>query len=120
MEEKFGLNSQDADLQNSLINLFRTMGVRVWSKTTQFDPKYPYLYWDGEDICQRKNLNDRKSIDSVAEFVTMVEKASADLPTKVQVGEYHAEVSKDYVKVGCQTIPFEQVEAVYNIMKSKR
>ena len=120
MEAKFGLNSQDVNLQNSLINLFRTMGVRVYSKTTEFNPKYPYLYWDGEDICQRRTLDDTKSIDSVTEFITMVEKASANVPTEVQVGEYNAKVSKDYVTVGCQTIPFEQVEAVYNIMKSKR
>jgi hypothetical protein len=106
-----------------LIETLRSMGVKVYEDTNEFDPEYPYLIWDKDYITQCKKLDDftdSQVVDSAVEFLSHF---NANIITRqtVKINEsYEAIVTmkgeKIIITVGCQTIPVESVERLNEVI----
>lgn len=114
--ERAVLSTKDPEIQLLVIELLKAHSIQVHSDTTEYDPRFPYLVWDYNDLTQTKmclpeEARDLKQFLSIF-FVDTV---------KIQLTkEYEAVVGKEEVKVGCQTIPFGKLEEVYNTVKKLR
>jgi hypothetical protein len=113
-QEEFQLGSTNPLVQNMVINFFRKEGIPV-SVTTEYDPVFPILIWDGVTITQSKAERDKKY--SVEEFI---DQFFTSYKT-IEIGSYSSVIdSGDVIKVGCQSISFETVEQVYMAMLQLR
>lgn len=96
------LNDIDPIIVNLTIRLLRNLGVPIYESTKDFEPLYPYLVWDGEEIIQSKVYGGREVINSPNEFIDLFEKH----PIKMKLNaEYDAVVEGDTITVGCQKFP---------------
>ena len=117
--DKFYLDENASPaLQKAVIDFCNSLGIPVYEEVCDFDPRYPVLGWNGEQIMQYKRVGDTRPTLSLAQFM---ERITWLIPSaKMKVGEYEAVVEADRVYVGCQTIPFEQVKQVYDKMEELR
>ena len=114
-QKEFQLDSNNPSIQKMVIDFLRKEGIPVYQFTTEYDPSYPILFWDGENISQSRAEKDKKY--SVEEFI---DQFFTNYET-VNVGRYSTIIDNgNEIKVGCQTISFETVEQVYNEMKKLR
>lgn len=114
---RFALDSTNPLVQQMVIDLFRKEGIRVYERTTEYDPEYPVLFWDGLDLCQTDKWSTGNPICSLEDFIAQFYPPYET----VQIGSYSITVdSGDAIKAGCQTISFEEVEKVYLAMKDLR
>ena len=104
---------------SNAIRYLRSLGVPTFKDTTEFDPEYPRLLWDGTNVTQTKSKTKSNAVivNSVDEFVALFE------PVKVvhveNISEdYSAKVYADHVKVGCQTISAEKFKELVNAAKT--
>lgn len=107
---EFVLDSQDPIVQKMVIDTLRNGGVRVYRETTEFDNDYPFLRWNGDQLTQTRTKAG-VSVLSLEDFMKQF-----TVSTTLQVGDYQATFTKDEVKVGCQTIPYDVVKALYDRM----
>lgn len=116
------LTSKDESGQNYLINFMIAMKLHDDPSITKYDPKYPYVMWDAvsRELNQLTSVDPSDKgirVDSVHEFLSHF----LTKPTKREVAlnsEYNAIVSKDEVKVGCQTIPISKVKEILQVANS--
>jgi hypothetical protein len=108
---------------NLLIETLRSMGVKVYEDTNEFDPEYPYLMWDKEMITQCKNINQNSESEVVDSAVEFLSHFNAKMITRqrVKINEsYEAIVTMKgeniIITVGCQTIPVESVERLNEVI----
>lgn len=92
------------------IQYLRELGVPVYRETTEYDPNYPRLLWDGNQLTESSstNLNRKKTeAASIDEFVALF--TPIDFIDVEWISEsYNAQVYPDHIKVGCQTISAEK------------
>lgn len=114
-QEEFQLDSTNQLIQNMVIAWLSKEGTPVYSATTEYDPAYPILVWEGGHITQSRAEREKKY--SVEEFLDQF----FDKDTIVNLGGYSTIIDNgNEIKVGCQTISFEAIEKVYNEMKKLR
>lgn len=117
--DKFYLEASTSPVtQKAVIDFCNSLGICVFEDTCDFDPNYPVLGWDGDQIMQYRRTDDDGPTLPLGQFIETVARLISS--TKMKVGEYEAIVQADKVKVGCQTIPFEQVKQVYDKMVELR
>jgi hypothetical protein len=101
------------------IKYLRELGVPVYSGTTEYDPAYPRLLWDGNAVTQSCSQNphgSRAEVVSVDEFValfTPIESIEVSDITE----SYNAVVHPDHIKVGCQTISADKFKELIQAAK---
>lgn len=112
------LTVESAVAQNLVIKAFKEAGIRIYSETQEFDPKYPYLCWDGYMLTQTKDHDDnRTKIKTVEEFLDLfIASAQETISIKLN-SNYTAIVSADGVEVGCQTFPLSKIEELYKAVQ---
>lgn len=117
-EESIVLTIEDPEVQNRVIKTLRKANVPVFFNTIEYDTRYPYLCWDGEEISQCRNLECMDNIDSEEEFLALFLEAKEVAVYKIQLNnEYVAEVTARGVLVGCQRISFDKVREVMEAIK---
>jgi hypothetical protein len=120
-EQEMVLNTQNPVIQNMIISTLREAGVNVYENTTEFDPEYKTLVWDGEHItqsaCTLKEYAEKEDalLLDVEQFMDKFSKPEPE-PKIMQVGEYEAVITAEIATVGCQKIPYDVVKAVYECM----
>lgn len=98
--------------QKAVIDFFNVNSIDVYEDTTEFDPKYPYLYWDADNnyLCQTEDLDDDDKIvvNTVEEFLEMF---FSHYPSLQLNEEYTAYIDprKKIVTIGSEEIPFEKI-----------
>jgi len=119
-EVKIVLNTKDPQTQNIIISMFKAMGIPVYGDTQYFDPIYPYLLWDGTELCQTRDNklkhDNRIFVSTMEEFMSYFVIIGDVYIVKIS-DKYNAEITKECLKVGCQTLSFELVEELYNTME---
>ena len=101
---------------NLLIDIMRKLGVKIYENSQAYDPEYPYLTWDGDNISQARSTHfgNRREINTIEEFVRQF--AETTSKTIKLNDEYDVTITADKVIVGCQEITFEKLEEVWNTM----
>jgi hypothetical protein len=108
-----------------VISTLREAGVNVHEGTTEFDPEYPTLIWDSDQITQSayspEDYTEKQNalLLDVEVFMNKFTKTEPE-PKIMQVGEYDAVIGAEIAKVGCQKIPYDVVKAVYECMTKMR
>jgi hypothetical protein len=110
--ERVWLDTKDPAIQLIVIDLFRKHGIEVFHDTKSFDPKYPYLLWSYGKLTQSYNEeNEKLPLDQFLDHFFI--KPNEPITIKLNK-EYDAVIDEEgTVVVGCQTIPFSKLEAVY-------
>jgi hypothetical protein len=114
------LNSKNESIQNLIISMFKVMGIPVYKGTTNYDSSYPYLMWDGNELTQSRectSYGDRIMVNSMEEFMSHFIPGTNTHIVEIS-DRYDAVITKESVKVGCQTVSFELVKEIYEKMKS--
>jgi len=118
-----GITDQYKKEVTLLIETLRSMGVKVYEDTNEFDPEYPYLMWDKDMLTQCRNVNQNSETEVVDSAVEFLSHFNANMITRqrVKINEsYEAIVTmKDeniIITVGCQTIPVESVERLNEVV----
>ena len=95
-----------------VIEHLRGLGVPMgYACNAQDLDNWPALGWSRVGrVDQQKGRNGK--LVSVNEFVALFEG-----PKLPKIGDYQPTIKDGKLKVGCQTIPFETVEAIYKAMK---
>lgn len=101
------------------IKYLRKLGVPTYKDTTEFDPEFPRLTWDGTNVTQTKSQVKPNAVlvNSVDEFVALFEPAKVVLVENISE-DYSAKVYADHVTVGCQTISAEKFKELVNAAKT--
>ena len=100
---------------NLLISIMKNLGVPIYGESQEYDPEYPHLVWDGRCITQSVEISKwRGQINTIEEFVRQFTDMSSK--TIKLTDDYNATITADKVKVGCQEIPFEKLEEIWNTM----
>ena len=61
-------------LQRAVIAYFKQNGIPVYANTRDYDENYPYLYWNGEMLTQRKRSDTfQVTVGSIEEFLQVFE-----------------------------------------------
>lgn len=85
---------------------------------------YPVIVWDKEDSDSGLGIcGDVYSYDKYNSLDSFLKKEAGKISGIITVDltdDYEAKINKDNIEVGCQVIPFEKVEEVYNKMKELR
>ena len=86
--------------------------------------EYPIIVWDKEEYSSGIGLfGDSDIYDKYNSLDSFLKEEANNIP-KITVidlnDDCEAKIKRDSIEVGCQTIPFEKVEEVYNIMKELR
>lgn len=121
VDHMFSLDSTDPITQSIVIDFLRSGGIPIYNGTNGFDETYPYLIWDNKVgyISQSKETKtNHYPLDVFLKQFYNNFREEIKLNNK-----YNAIVlgAQQIVEVGCQTISFEAVEALYNsIQRSKR
>ena len=135
---KHTLSAGDHTRTNSLAEVKAIMGIavanglRIYAREEPLEDYIAYcdpdgvktIYWTRGSYLNSYSGHD-VSLDgellSSAEFIARILGISKPEPP-IKVGEYTASFNEEEgtVKVGCQTITFEEVKAVYKKMKSLR
>lgn len=87
------------------------VGVKVYGGTKRhpFDRDYPYIIWDGLEICQTTNLSLYQEVD----FETFMSALSSYKSKNIVLNEnYTAVVEEDKVVVGCQEFPIGVIKKI--------
>lgn len=105
------LNNTDPIAQFTVISLFKTLGIDVYEETNEYDPKYPYLFWNGNQLSQSMDCHGYEEVtDIVEEFISHFIEDEKAKPTRIDVeisDEYNATITNKHITVGCQTITKE-------------
>jgi hypothetical protein len=119
--ENIALSVKSAIAQNAVINFFRANRIEVYEETTQFDPEYPYLYWDGEDLhlCQTSDFDDKKVVDTVEEFLELFFSYYPSLQLNEEYTAY-IDPKKEIVTIGSEEIPFEKIMELAKIVDNTK
>jgi len=112
------LTNTDEFTVNLLISIMKNLGVPVHESSQEYDPEYPHLIWDGENVSQSRTTYDRQPVNTIEEFV----KHFTEMPSRTikLTDDYNITISADNVKVGCQEIPFEKLKEVWDTMSEIR
>jgi hypothetical protein len=105
------------------INYLRSLGVPVYEATTEYDPEFPRLLWSQytQEVSQSKSEggSNVRTVATLAEFVALFE--IREKPTEIKVESisqsYNAVVTKEEIRVGCQTIPAEKFKELIKAAK---
>ena len=113
---EFVFMNTDEFTVNLLIDIMRKLGVKIYENSQEYDPEYPYVVWDGDNISQIRSLShhNRREINTIEEFVRQF--AETTSKTIKLNDEYEVTIKADKVIVGCQEITFEKLEEVWNTM----
>lgn len=116
-KESISLDNIDPITQLMVISFFKENGIDVYNDTIGFDPKYPYLYWDSENniLSQRQYVRNKHLV--LTEFLN---EFFDDEKIRIKLNDNHiATILKEekMVKVGCQQIPFDKVEELYQAIQ---
>lgn len=116
------LGNSNPSIQNMVINFFKLHGIPVHKDTTEYDPEYPILKWDGYNLTQSKPSyynSKKKSLDKFME--SFFEEIKTPEPISIS-SNYEAKIESDgeFVNVGCQRISFEKVKQIYTTMVDQR
>lgn len=107
------------DEQKALIELAKSFGFEV-SSSNNYLKNYDFatIYVTGQHIGRDRSDDNRVTL---IDFVKWLEE---NKPAKIKnlgkVGDYALEATKNTIVVGCQNIPFSEVERVYLAMKELR
>jgi hypothetical protein len=112
------------EIKNFLLEYALKVGVPVFSDTIndvkEMYDTYPNLTFFRDEICGTSaGIEDRKNWISVNEFMEYCDNWSASQPVTFKLtNDYDAEIDKTnkIVKVGCQTIPYDVIDALYKEM----
>jgi hypothetical protein len=101
------------------IRYLRSLKVPTYEGTTEFDPEYPRLTWDGISVTQTKSKTKPNTVivNSVDEFVALFEPINVIHVENISES-YSAKVYADHVKVGCQTISAEKFKELVKAAKN--
>lgn len=117
--KKVAFDCKDEVLVNLVIKLLRDTDLEVYADTTEFDPIYPYVVWDGDCLTQYIDLEEHEDIVIETDMGKFLKHFFLEEKIVITLTEdYNAVVYAHEVKVGCQTIPAEKIEEVYKAMKS--
>ena len=111
--------------QKAVIDFFNVNSIDVYEDTTEFDPEYPYLYWDadGEQLCQTQDLDDDDKIvvNTVEEFLELFFSYSY-YPSLELNEEYTAYIDprKKIVNIGSEEIPFEKIMELAKLVENTK
>lgn len=119
-EVKILLNNKNPETQKIIISMFKAMGLPVHEDTKSYDFMYPYLLWDGVELCQSRHnihISDQEIfVKTMEEFMSYFVTIGDVHIVKIS-DKYNAEITKESLKVGCQTLSFELVKELYNTME---
>ena len=101
------------------IKYLRSLKVPTYEGTTEFDPEYPRLTWDGISVTQTKSKTKPNTVivNSVDEFVALFEPVNVIHVENISE-RYSAKVYADRIEVGCQTISAEKFKELVNAAKT--
>ena len=117
--KKVAFNCKDEVLVNLVIKLLRDTDLKVYEDTTEFDPTYPYVVWDGDHLTQYIYLEGDEDLVIETDMGKFLKHFFIEEKIVITLTEdYNAVVYAHEVKVGCQTIPAEKIEEVYKAMKN--
>jgi hypothetical protein len=105
------LNSNSPFVQEQVMDVFHKAGINIYEQSLKdgYDPKYPFLKWDGIRLNQTRT-GPISTDPTVDDFLDMfIERVSL---TVQLTPDYSAEIIEGFIKVGCQTIPIEKVRQV--------
>ena len=104
---------------SNAIRYLRSLGVPTFSDTTEFDPEFPRLTWDGTNVTQTKSKTKPNAVivNSVDEFVALFEPVNVIHVENISEN-YSAKVYADRIEVGCQTISAEKFKELVNAAKT--
>lgn len=104
---------------SNAIRYLRSLGVPTFSDTTEFDPEFPRLTWDGTNVTQTKSKTKPNAVivNSVDEFVALFEPVNVIHVENISE-RYSAKVYADRIEVGCQTISAEKFKELVNAAKT--
>lgn len=111
------LDTDNAIIQKILIDLFRCNSIPVGEDTVAYDPEHPVLYWNGDFLTQRIDVEDvnQDDIYVVEDFIDFFFKA----PPRIYVaGCMIAVNSADVVTIKDVSLTFNEIEMLYEAMKS--
>jgi len=110
--DKFRLNSKNPAIQKMVIDTFKSNGINVYKNTVEYDPEFPYLYWDGDELTQSHGTENLLSLEKfMAKFI-----AKESIEVKLNES-YTAIVDEDGVRVGCQSFPHSVIEKLAEAVK---
>jgi hypothetical protein len=101
------------------IKYLRSLKVPTYEGTTEFDPEYPRLTWDGTNVTQTKSKTKPNTVivNSVDEFVALFEPINVIHVENISE-RYSAKVYADRIEVGCQTISTEKFKELVKAAKN--
>lgn len=114
--ENFVLDCIDPMVQLLVIDTLKANGIPVYEHTNEYDPNFPYLKWDGECLCQTTNWKGMEKY-SLGQFMNKFMNISHTVRLN---SEYLATVTKENVKVGCQTFSHEVIDKLYEASQEVR
>lgn len=94
-----------------IVEKAKEVGISIYENTERypFDRKYPYLVWDGTDICQSSDPRGYQIVD----FKTFMSALSSYKNKNVFLNEnYTATVNENEVEVGCQSFPIDVIKKI--------
>ena len=109
------------------IKYLKLLGVPHSMMLNGYNPKYPYLFWDGDHLSiTNGNINELNHVTLLEDFISLFEHQH-----NVQLGwfasitldeakEQYAYVYKDEVRVDIKSIPFSKIEEIYKTMLELR
>lgn len=118
-KQKIVLDNTNPETQNIIIFMFRNMGLSVYEGTTEYDSEYPYLLWKDNELVQSRvgYDSDRIVTNTMEEFMAYFVPGARTHVVKIS-GKYDAVITKESVKVGCQTLSYDLVKEIYEKMES--
>jgi hypothetical protein len=109
--------------QKAVIDFFNVNSIDVYEDTTEFDPKYPYLYWDADNnyLCQTEDLDDDDKIvvNTVEEFLELFFSYYPSLQLNEEYTAY-IDPKKEIVTIGSEEIPFEKIMELAKIVDNTK
>lgn len=93
-----------------IVEKAKEVGISICEDTERypFDREYPYLVWDGTDICQCSY-----SKYQIVDFKTFMSALSSYKDKNVFLNEnYTATVNENKVEVGCQSFPIDVIKKI--------
>ncbi|MGL5204762.1 MAG: hypothetical protein ACRC63_00770, partial [Metamycoplasmataceae bacterium] len=114
------LNLIDIDTQFKVYKKILEINGKISQGTNSVDKDEPYWFYETETNefgkCGERLINKDSDLlcDTIADFFKKIK--SLEPKKVITIGDYVGKIYKEYIEVGCQTIPKEQIEEILEIM----
>lgn len=103
------------------IKYLKLLGVPHSMMLSGYNPKYPYLFWDGDHLSiTNGNINELNHVTLLEDFISLFEPQHSAQITLDEAKEQYVYVYKDVIRVNTTSIPFSKIEEIYKTMLELR